>query len=443
MTDREKLRQLARLLDEDQPAPGRLYVDAPSSIVDAVVREIEADPNAHKKHLLFGSRGGGKSSQLGEVYRRLSGYVRLDLDLDRMGVGVAGVTAFDLLYVIALAALKELVAIDAAASKRNKALFQDLELAYRGKKESEDESEPPQQLEAALSGLAGFGTAVGALATVVGAATGPVGVVTAALGAASAGIRLRSKPAGVVPAASQQGRDLQQAVRAILVELGKSQSSIVVLIDGLEEVNGQAARWFEDTFENTRLLIDAEITMVLASPPCPFWQTNAASQYGYVTHVLYGYGTDDLTPITELLRRRIEVAQLDADSKVLGGACQRFAADSGGHPRHAVGLLKRAVQHALNHNRDALQDADLDAAVLQTRRALALGLTEESYQVLARVARTRRFPKASVAAQLFADGRILADPPNETGAPVFRVHPLLDLAVEDFRKTEEPEGVDK
>jgi hypothetical protein len=72
---------------------GRHYVDAPSSVVTAVVRDIERAPNANKKHLLFGTRGGGKSTQLGEIYRRLDGYLRLDLDLDRMGIEPARVTA--------------------------------------------------------------------------------------------------------------------------------------------------------------------------------------------------------------------------------------------------------------------------------------------------------------------------------------------------------------
>jgi hypothetical protein len=425
----DKLRSLARLLDEDQPAPGPLYVDAPSSVVDAVVREIATDPNTWKKHLLFGARGGGKSSQMGEIFRRLEPYVRLDLDLDRMGIGVAGITAFDLLYIIALAGLKELVR-GQNTDLDSKKLFRDLEHAYRGK----DPGDEAQTLEVALTGLAGFGSAVGTAAAVAGLAAAPVGMVSAAIGAVAAGLRLRSKPAGVVAAASQQGRSLQQAVRAILSGLRRSSDVVVVLLDGLEKVNGHAAQWFEDTFENTRLLIDAEVTIVLASPPCPFWQTNAASQYGYVTHVLYGYGTENLESIADLLRRRIQAADLHEDSEIFAKASLRFARDSGGHPRHAVGLLKRAVQYALNDERDHLLDIDLDAAVMATRRALALGLTEEAYAVLHRVANTGYPPNAALAAQLFADGRILADPPDETGAPVFRVHPLLVPALERFRK---------
>lgn len=67
----DKLQALEQLLEENAPASADIYIDAPSSIVEAVVREIARAPNAHRKHLLFGARGGGKSTQLGEIYRRL------------------------------------------------------------------------------------------------------------------------------------------------------------------------------------------------------------------------------------------------------------------------------------------------------------------------------------------------------------------------------------
>lgn len=425
----DKLLQLELLLEENLPASADIYVDAPSSIVTDVVREIERAPQAHKKHLLFGARGGGKSTQLGEIFRRLDGYLRLDLDLDRMGVEPARVTAFDLLYIVGLGALKSLLQKNKKATED---LYEKLCKAY-GVPAKVDGGQPLQQ---AVAGVAGFGEAVGKAATAIGLVAAPALAIGAAASVVSAGMRLllRPKSAGVVSATSQQGRDLQIAVHDIFAALRKEAEKIVVLIDGLEKVNGQAAQWFRDTFENTNLLSDAEVTMVLASPPCPFSHTNAASHYGYRIHVLYGYGTADIQPIARLLSRRIERCGLNPTDKGFAEACRRFAHDSGGHPRWAVMLLKRAVQNAIYAGRDTLEPADLDAAtrqVLQT--SLAIGLTENEYRVMLRVAKVGQLPDADVAARLFSDGRVLADPPDETGTPQFQVHPLLEPALERYR----------
>jgi hypothetical protein len=432
----DKLHQLELLLEENQPASADLYVDAPSSVVTAVVRDIQRAPNASKKHLLFGARGGGKSTQLGEIYRRLDGFLRLDLDLDRMGIEPARVTAFDLLYMVGLSALKALLQSE---KKLTEELYEKLCKAYG----VPSKSGGGQTLQQAVAGLAGFGEAVGKVATAVGLIAAPVLAVGAGLTAVSAGMRLllRSNPAGLVSANSQEGRGLQVAVQDIFVALRKEAQRVVVLIDGLEKVNGQAAQWFRDTFENTSLLSDAEVTMVLASPPCPFSHTNAASHYGYVIHVLYGYGTADLGPLTQLLRRRVERCGLSPDDEGFAAACRRFARDSGGHPRWAVMLLKRAVQSASYAGRETLVQSDLDTAVRQVlETSLAIGLTENEYRVMLRVAKVGQLPDADVAARLFSDGRVLADPPDETGTPQFQVHPLLEPALERYRDAVKGEG---
>jgi hypothetical protein len=424
--DLERLQRLESLLEENRAASAELYVDAPSSIVDEVVRDIRRSPNANKKHLLFGARGGGKSTQLGEIYRRMEDYLRLDLDLDRMGIELVHITAFDLLYVVGLAALKQL-SLD--KKKRNEELFKALNRAYSGNDPKSGE------FEQAVSGLAGFGEVVAKVATTFAKGDTRARVVGAGFGVISAGLRLLLRPdrAALVSANSQEGRGLQVAVQSVFSALRETNERIVVLIDGLERVNGQAAQWFRDTFENTSLLVDAEVTMVLASPPCPFSQTNAASHFGYVIHVLYGYGTKDTDPLTRMLQRRVDHCGLLGDQ--FGEACRRFAIDSGGHPRWAVMLLKRAVQEAIDDGRGHLVSADLDKAVRRVlETALAIGLTENEYKVMLRVARVGQLPDADVAARLFSDGRILADPPDSTGAPVFRVHPLLKLALDRYRE---------
>lgn len=423
--DIDLLRGLARLLDEDRPPPPELYVPSPTAVVTKIVREITIDPTAFKKHLIFGARGGGKSTQLQAVRRQLGDFTCLELDLDAMGIAVGGITAFDLLYVIGVAGVKQL----GSESDRER-LFGALDRAYRGA----DDSSTPVRVRDAIDGIAGFSEAIAGAALAVGVASGAVVAVAAGVAAVGAGLRLRSKSSGVVQQSSEQGQALQQAFRAIVRTLRETRPPIVVLIDGLEKVNGQAAQWFRDTFENTRLLIDAEATLVVASPPCSFSHTNAANQYGYVTHVLYGHGTTDVAPLTALLARRLAASDVTLGRDVLDGACTRFARDSGGHPRYAVSLLKRAVQQAINDDRGQVTPADLDAAVRELRQFLTLGLTEPHYRVLNRVDRIAELPDNEIGAELFANGRILADPPDETGAPTFRVHPLIELALARYRK---------
>lgn len=434
----DKLKKLEEILEENQPASADVYVDAPTSIVEEVVRDIKRAPNANKKHLLVGARGGGKSTQLGAIYRQLDGFLRLDLDLDRMGIEAARTTAFDLLYFVGLAALKALLQSE---KKETEELFKKLNKAYRGK----DSAEGKQGVKEAVAGLAGFSDAVAKTAGAVGLVAAPALAIGAGFGAVSAGMRLilRSEHPGVVSANSQQGKDLEIAVADVLTALRAEAQNIVVLIDGLEKVNGHAAQWFRDTFENTSLLSEVDVTMVLASPPCPFSETNAASHLGYVVHVIYGYGTKDLEPLTQLLRRRVARCGLNPEEEGFAAACGSFARDSGGHPRWAVMLLKRAVQKAIDNDRDRLLPEDLQAAVRQVlQTALAIGLTESEYRVMLRVAKVGQLPDADGAARLFSDGRVLADPPEAAGTPIFRVHPLLEAALARYREAIKGEKVE-
>lgn len=424
-------RELDRSLDEDQPPPEGLYVAPSRAIVDRVVAEIMSDPTGMKKHLLFGARGAGKSTQLAEIARHLAGKLTiLDIDLDRSGISVSGITALDLLYVIGIAALK------AAPLDKREGLFDALAAAYAGPKDKSKLG----ALADALRGLAGFAGAAKAAAAAAALPTGPVGMLAATLGvgAASTGLILRKESPGLIQAASPQGRAMQEAVRNIFNSIRDSgQRPLVVMVDGLEKVNGGASQWFRDTFENTRLIIDLEAVLVVACPPSSFVSTNSAHQYGYVPQVVWGFSQSDLPSLEQALWKRVQFARADANTPVLRAACARFSDDSGGHPRHAISLLKRAVKRAILANRADLTGGDCDEAVQELREWLAQGLITPSYQVLDRVDKRHILPDDDIAAQLFADARILAYSPNETGLIRFEVHPLLAPGLKYFRSTAE------
>lgn len=422
---RDELVALSRILDEDQPPPEGLYVAPSRAAVGKVTGEILTDLNGKKKHLLFGARGAGKSTQLVEICRGLERETALvPIDLDRSGISVAGLSAFDLLYVIGVAVLRLLP--DPA---RQEPLFERLKTAYAGR----SAGELGRWFDAA-KGVATIGTGVAGLAGALQLAAGAAGIAAAGMGLVERGLRLRKESSGVVAASSPQGRELQAIVHEILDAVRDARPPIVVVIDGLEKVNGHAAQWFRDTFENTRLLLDLEATMVVACPPCPFTHTNSAYGFGYIPQIVWGFPPEELGSLETALARRIQAADVRDPSGVLARACADFARWSGGHPRHAIGMLHRAVKSALREKREHVTEVDCAEALREMREWLALGLIGASYGALSRVAQRHVLPDSDMAARLFADGRILAYPPDASGAPVFAVHPLLESAVEKHRE---------
>jgi Cdc6-like AAA superfamily ATPase len=421
----DKLRMLDRYLDEDQPPPEGLYVAPSRAVVTKVVGEIRTDAIGGRKHLLFGARGCGKSTQLTEISRALkSEMTAVEIDLDRTGVSIAGITALDLLYTIAVAVLKEVVDV-----AKQEALFRKLAKAYGGK-----DSDSLGKAADVMAGISGFATNVTKLVGTVAIAAGAAPVIAAGAAVGAAGIRLMSN-AGVVSASSPKGREVQEALAEVLRVVRESKPPIVILIDGLEKVNGGAAQWFRDTFENTRLLLDVEAVMVVACPPCPFTDTNSAHQFGYVPQVVWGFSSNELPTLQRILSLRVDKA--DIDSATMREACERFSNESGGHPRHAIMLLRRAVKNAILSGRSSVSSEDCDAASQEIREWLVLGLNAPAYAILRKVERQGILTGDDLAGRLFADGRILASPPDASGAPGFMVHPLLKLALARFEKVEE------
>lgn len=426
------LRELYRLADETRPPAPALYLRGKRSVVEDVVQEVLLDPDMRTKHLLYGATGSGKSSQLRDIAAELMRHdvTVVDVDFDRSGISVAGISAFDLAYVIGV---KSLVHVARAQAEP---LFAELASAYA---EGDDaDADALGQLDEALPGIAGFGDAVLAVAKEAGMALLPgVAVVSTVKGAMHL-FKLRTKRAGVVAETSPRGRRVQTALEAIFaaVRAARGGRPIAVLLDGLEKVNGGAGRWMRETFEYTRLLTDSSVTIIAATPSCPFSETNSALAAGWSPQVVYGFAPEDLNTLREAMARRVRAAGLDLDASGFGSTCERLALDSGGHPRHAMLMLRSTVMNVMKSGRDHVVATDVDGAVQKLREQLAMGLIEPHYVALRKVARTHRLPEDDVAASLFGDGRILVHPPTAGGPHQFHVHPLLQpwiAAAEDVR----------
>jgi hypothetical protein len=105
---RDALLRLHQLTDADRAPPDpSLCVEGRAPVARRLAGRLAVDPGLATKCLLYGARGGGKSTQMHDLKRRLSGVFEvIDVDLDRSGVAIAGLTAFDLMYIVGVAALR-------------------------------------------------------------------------------------------------------------------------------------------------------------------------------------------------------------------------------------------------------------------------------------------------------------------------------------------------
>lgn len=418
MTTVEQLRALYTLADGFRAPPDpRLYVATRRAIADDLVAEIQVAPQLASKHLIYGARGSGKSSQIHHVYRGLaSSMTVVDIDLDRSGS--ATFTAIDLVYIVGLASLRHLTDVEVARS-----LHEELARAYTIGNEAERTA--LGRLDEALPGVVGFGEAVVTGATALALVTPPAAVAVAVAKGAMNLLRLRTKSPALVTETSAHGRALQRALENVFTAVRAAHGGrpIVVLLDGLERINGAAIQWMRDTFANTRLLTDTSVTIVVATPPCPFAATT--NQPGWSPRIAYGFAPDDLPTLAEALRRRVEYAGIDPMTDGFDSACERLAIASGGHPRHAMELLRSISRTVLKHGRTNVTGDDIEDCLQTLREELAVGLTVEGWQTLRGIGQHRELPGTDIAANLFTTERILVHPASRTAPHSFHVHPLL------------------
>ncbi|WNG23090.1 hypothetical protein F0U62_02845 [Cystobacter fuscus] len=419
-----------RLRPEMPPLDMNLYVKPGRSCADAVARDFLVDPSACSKFLLVGAKGGGKSTEL----RALSAKLRdnatvIEIDLDQSGVTAASVSAYDLLYISALALLQLLPSQDAAP------LFDELSSRYSGG--NANKKEGLGDFKTALEGIANFAGAASLVASTAGLATGVAPIIGLAASAGSHGIRLLES-SGVVPESSPQGRGLQEIADKIVRAVRKrDELPICVLIDGLEKMNGEAGERFRQVFEQTRLLADTGWSAVIAAPPSTLTETSSVDGRGFYTKPVWGFGPDDLEALHRLLEFRFKDAQLDPVRDVVAGGLELIAEKSGGLPRHAIMMVREAVIRAAVDKSQVLTKAHIDEGIDAVAQSLGRGLTAEHIQVLEFVAKTKKLPKAEKAGTLFADGRILAYPPAPGSALTrFSVHPLLVADIATALETE-------
>lgn len=234
-------RRVLRNLDPFEPSRAELYVAPKHGCAADVVGDFLDDPVGCRKFLLIGATGGGKSSELREIARKLEGHATLvTIDLDASGINAPSVSAFDLLYMSGLQLLRTL------PLEQAEPLFHTLQARY-----GEDEASALGDLKTSWAGLAQFAEAAGGIARAMGAAAAVAGVDLGEGGAAAQAtlavggsvikqiattLGLRSKPTGVVAETSPLGRSLHDVCVEIERACRKGNTlPLCVLIDGLEK----------------------------------------------------------------------------------------------------------------------------------------------------------------------------------------------------------------
>lgn len=416
-------RELSRAFDPDRP-PRELawYVDPPGGIASALPREIAFDDQERIKYLLLGALGCGKSTLLRQVAERVRGtHLVVDIDLDASGVSASSVSAFDLLYLCSLGLLRHL-----PAERRRDELFHALRNAYAGKRDASVLGTVTE----ALAGLAGFAAAAGAASVALGGVAGGAPAIAAVVGAVGTGLKLFGGGGEVIDVTSPEGRLLHEAAaeiaRAVRASSGRP---VLVLVDGLERMNGESEQRLRAVFEYTRLLTDADWPAVIAAPPASVLAVTSLDTRGYTSVVLPGFAHAGSPELRRALELRIQSVPGAAEA-VASAALDVFVARSGGFPRHAMKMVRTAARRVGADGRGLLGVADAEAAAAELADSLALGLNEAHYEILREVMETHRLPDSDRVGELFAHARILMEAGRARGqGPRYFVHPLLEASV--------------
>lgn len=396
----------------------RLYVEGRRTPSRTIARLFIRIPQSNRKVVLVGPRGCGKSTELRHIAQLVAeqGTMIVEtIDLDASGVHAGSVAAMDLLYMCGIALLRRL------PKSEGKPLFKALKEAYAG-----EASSTLGKVEDALNGLAGFG---GALAVAAGDAGVTAKVAGGVARTVAQGLRLLPYGDRSVSESSPPGQRMLGAVRTIArAARGAPGRHLLLVIDGLEKMNGQASRRFHAVFESTRLLLEVEWSMVIAAPPSTLTHSDGLAALGFQAYTVWGF-PDEPDRLRELVERRLKSVGLRVDEALSGDDIERMVAACAGQPRHLMAICQGAALEAILDDRSAITSADVTRGIRKFAEELARGLDADDKDVLRTVREHPDLPRRDSSAPLFGTGRILAIPPADDDPDPsirYRVHPLLE-----------------
>lgn len=446
--------QVEEIFDPEQPADAELFAEREPSYnpLAELVEVLEVESKAMQRHLVVGSVGNGKTSELQHFGARLAGKRMIILvDLwDHFANTVGDSKALERLQTWELLGLIGL-AIHRAGVERFGHEWEkepkQLERALEDIRKAEDKSGAAidvAKLSSAMvvtaSSVAGAALA-GPVGAVIGAATSDTGL--AVIKTASDAVKWTWVPGKASREAldDHRVRPVLDAVNAMIMRLqGEYHRRLLLLVDGLDRAGDERARGlFADSALLGQLTCDA------------LWI--APDGVRRLDYAIRGLAVQELCNVPVLERQKpeqpreaglrfyralVEKRLEQARSRLRQGPgpsdpfprehVDRLAYYSGGVTRDFIKMVRLASSKALRADAEAIDGAMVEYALRESRRAKERAMNAGEIELLEQLMLDpqRKLPEGDVAAQLVAEQRLLAYP-NET--TWYYPHPLLTLAL--------------
>ncbi|WP_146158531.1 hypothetical protein [Enhygromyxa salina] len=422
--------------DPEKPADKPWRVERKYSPAKEIVRELARPMGGHKRFMILGGLGSGKSTELmgiAEARSESGPVVFLDL-VEHFEQRLGDIAALDRVQPWEVVLLVGL-GVFAAAEERfghkwDKQLRQGLEAA--GRNFAEDKGNKGEfdlaKLASSVAALAGGALTVGTSGT--GALVG-AGLV--AVSEVAKSFQFKIGIPGRTPRSDQDQavRQLLEAVNALIGDLqSRHATRLTVFVDGLDRVKKRAQT--EAMFVDSSLLGSLECDVVLTGPMALHWGSLRKQVRQFTTKILtnapvidrddprsWEPGGRGIDLCVEVFRRRTD----DLGGMVAEPLLRKLAYYSGGRMREFVRLIRELSGPAWDDGLEQVNEAIVDRALDNLREETEAGLTQKHLDVLRRLLDNPDvLPDDGVVAEML-DLCLILPYPNES--EWFFPHPLL------------------
>lgn len=422
--------------EPEKPADKPWRVERTYSPAKEIVRELARPMGGHKRFMILGGLGSGKSTELMGIAEARSGsgpVVFLDL-VEHFEQRLGDIAALDRVQPWEVVLLVGLGVFAAAEEhfghKWDKPLRNNFEAA--GRKFAEIEGNKGEfdlaKLASSVAVLAG-----GALTAATAGTAALVGAGLIAVGEVAKSFQFKIGIPGRKARSDQDQavRQLLEAVNALIGDLqNRYATRLTVFIDGLDRVKKQAQT--EAMFVDSSLLGSLGCDVVLTGPMALHWGSLRKHVRRFTTKILtnapvidrdaprsWEPGGRGIDQCVEVFRRRTD----DLGDIVPEPLLRKLGYYSGGRMREFVRLIRELSGPAWDNRLVQVNEAIVDGALDSLREETEAGLTQKHLNVLRRLLENPDvLPDDGVVAEML-DLCLILPYPNESGW--FFPHPLL------------------
>ena len=434
--EREIWAEVYERFDPEKPADKPWRVERKYSPAKEIVRELARPMGGHKRFIIFGGLGSGKSTELmgiAEARSESGPVVFLDM-VEHFEQRLGDIAALDRVQPWEVVLLVGL-GVFAAAKERfghewDERLRKDFEAA--GRKFAETAGNNAEfdlaKLASSVAALAG-----GALTVATGGAAVVVGAGLIAVSEVAKSFQFKIGIPGRKPRSDQDQavRQLLEAVNALIGDLqGRYATRLTIFVDGLDRVKKRAQT--EALFVDSSLLGSLECDVVLTGPMALHWGSLRKHVRRFTTKILtnapvidrddprsWAPGGRGIDLCVEVFRRRTH----DLGDLVPEPLLRKLAYYSGGRMREFVRLIRELSGPAWDDGLVQVDEAIVDRALDSLREETEAGLTQKHLDVLRRLLDNPDvLPDDEVVAEML-DLCLILPYPNES--EWFFPHPLL------------------